>query len=82
MNRHEKSGRNTVQLMTNRIENPPSRRLACSRCGMEFSCGLGGPCWCAEENVRLPMPGDTGEDCLCRECLRKAAAQISSTPVS
>jgi len=24
--------------------------------------------------VRLPMPLD-GEDCLCRECLRKAAAQ-------
>jgi hypothetical protein len=22
--------------------------------------------------VRLPMPGD-GEDCLCRDCLRKAA---------
>jgi hypothetical protein len=31
-----------------------------------------GPCWCAEETARLPMPVD-GEDCLCRECLRKAA---------
>jgi hypothetical protein len=32
-----------------------------------------GPCWCAEETARLPMPVE-GEDCLCRDCLRKAAA--------
>ncbi|WP_092189871.1 cysteine-rich CWC family protein [Bradyrhizobium sp. cf659] len=49
------------------------RRLACSRCGTEFGCDLSGTCWCAEETARLPMPVK-GEDCLCRECLRKAAA--------
>jgi len=59
--------------MTNRLEIQPSRRVVCSRCGTEFTCALAGPCWCAEEDVRLPMPLD-GEDCLCRECLRKAAA--------
>jgi len=48
------------------------RRLACSRCGSEFGCDLSGNCWCAEETARLPMPVE-GEDCLCRECLRKAA---------
>jgi hypothetical protein len=48
-----------------------SRRLACSRCGIEFACNPGGDCWCAAETARLPMPV-AGEDCLCRDCLRKA----------
>jgi hypothetical protein len=59
--------------MTNRLENAVSRRLACSGCGTEFTCSLAGPCWCAEETARLPMPLDGG-DCLCGDCLRKAAA--------
>ncbi|MHB8271292.1 cysteine-rich CWC family protein [Bradyrhizobium sp.] len=61
--------------MTNRLENlaPTTRRLACPRCGVEFSCSLSGECWCDAETARLPMPV-SGEDCLCRECLRKAAA--------
>jgi hypothetical protein len=67
--------------MTNRLENantsessgPASRRLACPRCGTEFSCSLSGECWCDAETARLPMPV-SGEDCLCRTCLRKAAA--------
>jgi hypothetical protein len=58
--------------MTNRLETAPSRRLACSRCGTEFSCTLDGEFWCVEETARMPMPRE-GEDCLCRECLRKAA---------
>jgi hypothetical protein len=62
--------------MTNRLEIEPSRRVVCSQCGTEFTCALSGPCWCADEDVRLPMPLD-GEDCLCRECLRKAAAAFS-----
>jgi hypothetical protein len=65
--------------MTNRSEIQPSRSVVCSRCGTEFTCALAGPCWCAEEDARLPMPLD-GEDCLCRECLRKAAAQVSHEP--
>lgn len=60
--------------MTNRLENPPSRQLACSRCGTAFTCSLSGPCWCADESFRLPMPVD-GEDCLCPACLRKMARQ-------
>lgn len=52
------------------------RRLACSRCGTEFGCDLSGHCWCAEETAKLPMPVE-GEDCLCRECLRKAAAETA-----
>jgi hypothetical protein len=50
------------------------RRLACGRCGAAFECGAAsGACWCAEEQFRLPMPQD-GEDCLCPQCLRAAAA--------
>jgi hypothetical protein len=60
--------------VTNPLEKPAPRRLACSRCGTAFTCDIAGPCWCAEETTRLPMPID-GADCLCRECLRKAAAQ-------
>jgi len=60
--------------MTNRLDNPPARRLACAGCGTEFSCSLSGPCWCNDEAFRLPMPVDGG-DCLCADCLRKAAAR-------
>ena len=63
--------------MTDRLETLPLRRLACSRCGTEFTCSPAGSCWCAEETVRLPMPV-TGADCLCRDCLRKAAAGNAS----
>jgi hypothetical protein len=52
------------------------RLFACSACGTEFACGLSGTCWCAEETVRLPMPV-ASEDCLCRDCLRKLAADAS-----
>jgi hypothetical protein len=56
-------------------EGPSSRRIACSACGTVFACSPDGACWCAEETARLPMPIEGG-DCLCRECLRKAAAQM------
>ena len=65
-----------MQIMTNRLEIPPSRRLACAGCGTEFTCSLSGPCWCAEEDFRMPMPSDDG-DCLCPDCLRKAAARAA-----
>lgn len=65
--------------MTDRLENPAPRRLACSGCGTEFTCSLEGPCWCSEETYRLPMPVDGG-DCLCPDCLRKAAAQAAEPP--
>jgi hypothetical protein len=58
--------------MTNRLETR-SRNLACAGCGTEFTCCLPGPCWCREQEFRMPMPLD-GSDCLCPECLRKAAA--------
>jgi hypothetical protein len=61
-------------LENTRLENAGPRRLACSRCGTAFTCNVAGPCWCAEETAMLPMPVD-GADCLCRDCLRKAAAQ-------
>jgi hypothetical protein len=59
--------------MTDHPETASSRRLACSRCGTEFSCTRDSQCWCVEEAARMPMPRE-GEDCLCRECLRRAAA--------
>jgi hypothetical protein len=63
--------------MTGEMENSASRRLACSGCGTEFTCSLAGPCWCSEETYRLPMPVDGG-DCLCPDCLRKAAARAAA----
>jgi hypothetical protein len=55
-----------------------ARRLACSRCGTEFACNPEGDCWCAGETARLPMPVES-DDCLCRDCLRKAAAGVSNS---
>jgi hypothetical protein len=52
---------------------PATRRLACARCGAAFDCGLGGDCWCVAEPYWLPLTNDTSEDCLCPDCLRKAA---------
>jgi hypothetical protein len=50
------------------------RNTICSRCGTEFTCNPGGSCWCADETARLPIPV-AGEECLCRDCLRKMAAE-------
>jgi hypothetical protein len=50
-----------------------SRRVICARCGAAFECALSGDCWCAHEPVRRPMPVDSSEDCLCRDCLRATA---------
>jgi hypothetical protein len=58
--------------MTNRKEILPSRQVNCSACGTAFGCNPEGPCWCAEETVRLPMP-EEGAECLCPACLRKRA---------
>jgi hypothetical protein len=54
----------------------PPRRVTCARCGAAFDCGIGGECWCAAEPYRLPLPA--AEDCLCRDCLRKAAGGIAA----
>ena len=65
--------------MASDLEKHPPRQVACSRCGAEFTCTQSEACWCNEEAIRLPMPRG-GEDCLCADCLRKAAAQASQTP--
>jgi hypothetical protein len=54
------------------------RRLICERCGREFGCGRDdiGACWCNAEAYRLPLPtagGGRAADCLCPDCLRRAA---------
>jgi hypothetical protein len=64
--------------MTNRTESITFRRLVCSRCGAAFDCDPAGSCWCKDESFRLPMPV-AGEDCLCPECLRKAARQTQAS---
>jgi hypothetical protein len=53
------------------------RRIACARCGVLFDCGLSAECWCAGEPYRLPITGARIEDCLCPECLRKAADALA-----
>ncbi|HWW48912.1 MAG TPA: cysteine-rich CWC family protein [Xanthobacteraceae bacterium] len=56
------------------------RSLTCARCGAAFTCDLSGRCWCDDESVRLPLPAATdNEDCLCRNCLRAAAAKGASS---
>jgi hypothetical protein len=65
-------------LMTNGLENQATRRLACANCGTEFGCSLSGPCWCSDEAFRLPMPLN-GSDCLCPDCLRKAAVRLKAS---
>jgi hypothetical protein len=69
--------------MTNRSDNPApvrvlQRALTCARCGTPFTCDLSGQCWCDEEAAKLPMP-TTGEDCLCRNCLRAEAERRAAT---
>jgi hypothetical protein len=64
-----------------RTQPQPPRRLACARCGAEFSCSLSGDCWCGQESAKLPLPasGSTGfDDCLCRDCLLALAANAAS----
>ncbi len=46
------------------------RTLACEQCGTAFQCDLTGHCWCMDVPVRLPLPGESGGDCLCPDCLR------------
>jgi hypothetical protein len=77
MNPELKAGRKAASIMTNRLEMPASRRLACAGCGAEFSCSLSGPCWCSDEAFQLPMPTDGG-DCLCPDCLRKMAREMTA----
>jgi hypothetical protein len=55
-----------------------SRRIVCSGCGAEFTCGLSDSCWCADESFRMPMPVDAS-DCLCPDCLRQAAREASTS---
>jgi len=77
MNLALKPGQKSARFMTNRSENLPTRQLACAGCGTEFGCNLSGPCWCMEQDFRMPMPVDGG-DCLCPDCLRKAAARAAN----
>jgi hypothetical protein len=59
-----------------------TRRLACERCGQEFSCSRDSiaDCWCNAEPYRLPMPAPSVaggfSNCLCPNCLRDVAAQL------
>jgi hypothetical protein len=71
-----KTLRNFLAFMTNQTESLAFRRLACARCGVEFACNPGGSCWCKDETARLPIPV-AGEDCLCRDCVRKAAKRTA-----
>ena len=58
---------------------PRPRTLACARCGAEFGCTLGGPCWCSDEDFQLPMDAaGEGVDCLCPTCLRALALELKS----
>jgi len=68
---HEKS------FMTDCTNDSGARRRRCSGCETEFDCNPFGTCWCQDETLRLPMPA-ADEDCLCRDCLCKAAQALPS----
>ena len=65
-------------VMASPAVNAP-RRIVCARCGAPFDCGLSPECWCAAKPYRLPMTKASIEDCLCPECLRKAAAALAES---
>ena len=53
------------------------RPVAYERCGGPFTCTLGGPCWCGQEEFRLPLTTEGGPaDCLCPTCLRAYAEEL------
>ncbi|HEV2631248.1 MAG TPA: cysteine-rich CWC family protein [Pseudolabrys sp.] len=56
----------------------PVRTVICARCGAAFACGLSAECWCTSLPARLPLPDDKTEDCLCPDCLRRAAGVSDS----
>jgi hypothetical protein len=64
-------------MQTESSGNPKIRDVTCAQCGHVFGCSVNGDCWCETEPYRLPLPTD-GSDCLCPDCLRKAAAQNSA----
>jgi hypothetical protein len=58
-----------------------TRTLVCERCGAAFGCtntGEVGSCWCSEEAFRLPFGALPEADCLCPDCLRKAADELKA----
>lgn len=62
---------------------PSPRKLSCARCGTEFGCTLGGPCWCSDEAFQLPMDAaGEGVDCLCPDCLRALARELAERRVA
>lgn len=55
------------------------RPMACERCGAPFTCTLGGPCWCGQEEFRLPLTTEGGpSDCLCPACLKAYALELKA----
>ena len=62
-------------MRTESDSDPKIRQVTCERCGREFDCRSGGECWCEAEPYRLPVP-ESG-DCLCPDCLRKAASALN-----
>ncbi|RZA04996.1 MAG: hypothetical protein EOP11_13845, partial [Proteobacteria bacterium] len=57
------------------------QRKACSRCGVEFSCGASdGACWCMQ---MPPVPAaeiKDQNDCLCPACLEQCGNKKASAP--
>jgi len=66
-----------LKVLTNVANLRLERALKCESCGNDFTCGasLKG-CWCSEIKLSDKTRGEFRsrfKDCLCRECLEKAA---------
>ena len=62
-----------------KVMHQPYADSACARFSVSFDCGLSAECWCAAEPYRLPMTKAWIEDCLCPECLHKAADALAQS---
>ena len=68
----------TLMKIGDKLAQALTRDRVCESCGKEFSCGasLRG-CWCSEieltDETRASLKA-CYSDCLCRDCLEKAAA--------
>jgi hypothetical protein len=71
----------TLLKIGDKLAQALTRDRICEACGKEFSCGasLRG-CWCSEielsSEARASLKAGYN-DCLCRDCLEKAAASSS-----
>ncbi|WP_199028988.1 cysteine-rich CWC family protein [Ralstonia sp. ASV6] len=69
--------------------NAPEANTACAICGVALRCGAIGngtqpdaTCWCMTEEKLPASARHPGQGCRCKQCLRKAIAQVRTASES